>query len=825
MRRIAFLLDYLYVGTFQQEAVAGLVAVLAGSDTELHIFLGGPVKRDLYDAFVASRNSIYDLVSRDMFDGIIVCNSLGNNISVDEMSVFLERFAGLPIVFFGNGPDRYHRVMADNRSGVEQLIGHFAVDHGYRRIAFVTGPRGNFEAEERLAAYRQGLERAGLPFDPDLVCEGDFNLEKGQEAVRTLLDVRRLRFDALIAANDFMALGAKLEMEKRGMSIPTDAALAGFDDTLDAMCVIPSLTTVRQPYELIARKALSVLAGLARGEDIPRSLTVPAQAIIRQSCGCYIKHEAAAVGDRPLTAAPAATFAERRAELVDRVGALLAARGLALPAAETGGFLDAIFRFLAGEEGPPALMLLQRLMLFGLLNHVMVEHWHDVLSLVRRLLFPVLAGREMLVRAEDFFHEARILVSDLQSVEKNQNLLLSLKQSDQVSEVSQSLFATVESKELAGSIYRTFPLFNIKDFLFAEYVSPDLIDGARVVACIRGGIPFREVESAVFPARRLLPSGEGFGSRVWFVLPIAYQEKKLGYVMYGKIEGRMPLYSTMGGELAGSFYFEKVKGWQPPYTSLAREIGKSWYIGRLIALEKEVESELRGLTQDLELRNRELEEFTHIVSHDLKEPLRKISFFGERLEESAMVKLSGEELDSLKRMRHAAARMRDLIDGLLAYSRVAMKERQRLPTDLNVVVAEVLQDLDVRLGETGGTVRTGPLPTVPADPLQMRELFQNLIGNALKYHRDGIPPLVVIEAVAAGDGYDISVSDNGIGFDPKYNALVFNVFQRLTEGERYEGSGIGLAICKKIVERHGGAIHADGGPEQGATFTFSLPAR
>jgi len=245
-------------------------------------------------------------------------------------------------------------------------------------------------------------------------------------------------------------------------------------------------------------------------------------------------------------------------------------------------------------------------------------------------------------------------------------------------------------------------------------------------------------------------------------------------------------------------------------------------------------AELEMAADRLEWSNRELQEFASVASHDLQEPLRKIQAFGDRLEAKCGAALGDEGRDYLGRMRNAAGRMRTLIDDLLAFSRVTTKAQPFAPLDLGKVAREVACDLDARVAQTGGRIEIGDLPTIHADPTQMRQLLQNLIGNGLKFHRDGVPPVIRVRghrsAPAEADAparplpFEILVEDNGIGFDEKYLDRIFNVFQRLHGRSEYEGTGMGLAICRKIIERHGGAITARSAPGRGATFVVTLPS-
>jgi light-regulated signal transduction histidine kinase (bacteriophytochrome) len=248
-----------------------------------------------------------------------------------------------------------------------------------------------------------------------------------------------------------------------------------------------------------------------------------------------------------------------------------------------------------------------------------------------------------------------------------------------------------------------------------------------------------------------------------------------------------------------------------------------------------MEATLQGVRAELERSNRDLDDFATIASHDLQEPLRKIQAFGDRLSERSSGALDEESLDYLARMTSAAGRMQTLINDLLHYSQVTLHPEPPRPVDLGEVVAEVLTDLDERIRTTHGTVHVGPLPTILGNPLQMRQLFQNLIANALKFHVAGVAPEVHIDALARGGArparldpereprWEIKVRDNGIGFDQRHAEKIFAPFQRLHGRQAFEGTGMGLAICRRIVAVHGGSITATAGARGGSTFVIVLP--
>jgi PAS domain S-box-containing protein len=237
----------------------------------------------------------------------------------------------------------------------------------------------------------------------------------------------------------------------------------------------------------------------------------------------------------------------------------------------------------------------------------------------------------------------------------------------------------------------------------------------------------------------------------------------------------------------------------------------------------EMDLRVRERTAELERKNQELQEFAFVASHDLSEPLRKIQTFGTLLEGKNADGLDERSRDYLSRMTGAATRMQELLDALLRYSRVESKGQEFRPSKLDDIARDATTDLEVAIKKIEAQVEVSQLPIITGDPYQLRQLFQNLIANAVKYHRSEVRTFIKIHGDEDDGTVRIFVEDNGIGFDERYLEKIFQPFQRLHGRNEYAGTGIGLAICRKIVERHGGAITARSTPGKGSTFIVSLP--
>lgn len=261
------------------------------------------------------------------------------------------------------------------------------------------------------------------------------------------------------------------------------------------------------------------------------------------------------------------------------------------------------------------------------------------------------------------------------------------------------------------------------------------------------------------------------------------------------------------------------------------ENSQTEYIGFILDLSdlKQAQAALEDYAEKLERSNHELEQFAFVASHDLQEPLRKIRLFGEVLGNRLENRLDDETRDYLNRMLDAASRMQAMITGLLELSRINTRGQDFVNVDLKAVMQEVVSDLETRINQTRGKVEVEHLPTIEADPMQMRRLMQNLVSNALKYSRQGVPPKIHItgEVIQPESGKPkqvvLRVEDNGIGFEMEYLERIFQPFQRLHGRGVYEGTGIGLSICQRIVERHGGNLTAESVLDQGSVFIVTLP--
>ena len=257
----------------------------------------------------------------------------------------------------------------------------------------------------------------------------------------------------------------------------------------------------------------------------------------------------------------------------------------------------------------------------------------------------------------------------------------------------------------------------------------------------------------------------------------------------------------------------------------AAELERGIYLESLQVSEtrlKQAEETLQKLNEELSRSNRDLEQFASVASHDLQEPLRMVASYTELLARRYSSQLDDEARKFILYAVEGATRMQQLIDDLLLFSRVGTRKLPQESVSTEELLATALHNLQAAIDESGAEITRDELPTVRADSSQMLQLFQNLVGNAIKFRRPGEPPRIHVSACTLGQEWQFSITDNGIGIDPQFSERIFTIFQRLHAREQYPGTGIGLAICKRIVERHGGRIWVESVPGQGSTFHFTL---
>jgi PAS domain S-box-containing protein len=538
-------IGYLVAGTtnaYQAAVLAGLIEGAQERGANLISFAGGQLHRTPNDPFAHLRNAVYDLVTANSVDGLVINSTLGNYATVEELRDFCAHYRSLPTVCIGEAIPGTVSILVDNDRGMRQVIAHLIERHGYRRIAFIQGPTDNDEAEQRYRVYTAVLAEFGLALDPDLVAAGDFFFDSGAEAIRLLLDERQVDLQAIVAANDDMALGALEALQTRGMRVPDDVAIVGFDDVIDAKAVTPSLTTVRQPLSEQGKQAAEKLLALLVGEAVPEEMVLPTELVIRRSCGCLDPAVVqAAAGAKTRSSEPLQVDVDAQQDHV--LSEMTQAMGTygGRPSPEWGTQLWKAFSAeLAGHS--PGVFLLA---LDDVLRQVAtaggdVAALQGAVSALRRHILPRLNG-EALQRAEDLWQQARVVIGLVAQQRQAHQNLQAERRMDRLRRIEAALLTTFDVDGLINTLAEGLPRLGIPSCYLAlyedsqpcEYLHPAEWSRLMLAYTEKGRVKLesggRRFRSHELVPEDMRPQGRPF---TFSVESLCFQKDQLGFVIF-----------------------------------------------------------------------------------------------------------------------------------------------------------------------------------------------------------------------------------------------------------------------------------------------------
>ncbi len=783
----------------------GVVDMAQEQDINLISFSGGALHSP--HAFETQANILYDLVNNEQLDGMVIWTSnVGMYITTEQVKGFFGRFHPLPIVSGAYVIPGVPSVLQSNIQGMYEAIVHLIEVHSYRRIAFIRGPENHFGAQERYHAYIDTLLEHNLPVNPDLISP-PVGWREGATAMTCLLDERKLLpsvdFDAIVAASDHLILEAMTVLQGRGIRIPSQVAVIGYDDSAFARLAMPPLTSMVTPFYELGRQAVVLVLDQIRGKPVPEQTTLPGEMIIRQSCGCLSPLVAQAAVEPGTTAGESLTAALAKhrerilTEMQPAVGAFEPARAWAEL------LLDSFAAEMTGQGSNRFLQELEEILRQMMNSGGNALAWHSILSALRRQTLPYLE-RESLIHAENLWHQARIVVGEAAARVQARQAFHAEQQPQALREIGAAMITTFDIDELMNILVQNLPRLGIPSCYLSLYKDPQKpAEWSRLLLAYNKQERIQiEPNRQRFPSRQLVPEGLLPQDRRYsFVVePLYFRENQLGFVLFEV------------GPLEASIY-------QILRTQISNALQGAFLVRSL----QQRSAEVIDRTAQLEATNKELEAFAYSVSHDLRAPLRHIDGFLELLRQRLAGALDDRSRHYMDTVADAAGRMGQLIDNLLAFSRMGRNEMSKTPVDLAVLVQEVVQELEPETQDRAINWRIAPLPTISGDRAMLNLVLTNLLSNAIKFTQGRAAADIEIGWQAGEKETTIFVRDNGVGFDMAYADKLFGVFQRLHRADEFEGTGIGLANVRRIIQRHNGSVWAEGQINQGATFYFSLP--
>lgn len=803
-KTLGVLIDYVdYLsGGYECRLRGALRAEAQRHDADLFIFVGRPLRSPDYEA----QNGVYQLAHTDRLDGLIlVAAGLGTFTGVEGVRRLCERYQDLPLCSLGLDVPGVPSIVLDNRSGMAALVEHLLIEHGCRRIAYIGGPENNPDSLEREQIVSSVLARHGLPLDPAYVEQGLFTFPSGGSAMEAIL-TRVRDFDAVIAANDGMALGAREVLKAHRLQVPQQVRVVGFDDLDLARFASPPLTTVRQPLERMAELAIQSVITQISGEPVLRRTHVSAELVRRRSCGCKPAPEprslsASATALTSGLAAQADRLAARVALELPSLGdearatALLLVRGLiAETEGEGGAFLAALESALDGSADQAELH----------------DQLQEVISLLRA------ESAELGAPLEDVWHEARVLTAR-NGARANARQRMGVDVAYwHLLRSGERLLTAFDLSSLKAVLVEELPAMHVRNAVFSLYRDASRRE-LEPFLCLRDGVAVEPTVSH-YPASQLVPPGTyaDEGAHVSFVWPLAADLQQFGAAVL-ETPAEVGTLEMLGEQVSAAL----------KSAALHREI-----VLRTAQHERALQERLASAK-----RMTALSVLAGGVAHDLNNSLGPLV---------ALPDIILNELDELARssprdqtelraditaIKSAALRAAETIRDLLTTARQGRTHKQVF--DLNRAVralvsadAHLLAPVEVSLD-----LCAEPLLLYGSES-QVGRALTNLLRNAAEASK-GVGRIRIETAVAQvserlsgfetierGEYVKLTVSDNGRGIPADEVSRVFEPFYTRKQPGASSGSGLGLAIVHGVVKEHDGFVNVDSAVDRGTTFTL-----
>ncbi|MBN1810529.1 MAG: GAF domain-containing protein [Anaerolineae bacterium] len=618
-----------WIGPGYRTTWPGIYDTICKHDVNLICFPAGQLRAPHQ---FRQRNVVFDLISTEKLDGLILrSEALAAHISPKEFEALYKKYSAIPMVSIARVLPGIPSILLDNVQGMRSLITHLIETHGYRRIAFIRGPETHQEAEQRYHAYTQVLSEYDLPFDPNLVVAGDFTEHIGAEAARLLLDQRKLLpgegFEAVIAANDSMALGALKVLQARGIRVPDDLALVGFDDIDASKYTMPALTTVQNPFYKLGVEATEMLLARIDGRDVPERTVLPLDLIVRQSCGCPLSVAIHNAVDSVLHHVPEKS--DGQVSLSTHRESILSTLTQSVDIPPNGEWVEQLLdAFIAQvEEGGDAfLTTLEDILRQVTTSDADVFAWQDVLSSLRRhtLLHLDLDGAFL---AEAMLDQARVLVGDIARRQEGHRAVLAARRAQELQRLDLALTTDFDLTEFLDVATREIPrtgILNCYLSLFENSKKPT--DQSRLILALNGGKRVDlEPEGQLFSSCQLVPDGLlPPEQRHCLVLePLYLHDHQLGFALFeakpSQEEACDVLQSQISSALQGVLLLEARAeadaALEKAYAEVEMQVKmRTAELEQEIAERKQVEAERGRLLKALERRSVHLQIATE-VSH------------------------------------------------------------------------------------------------------------------------------------------------------------------------------------------------------------------
>ena len=764
------------------------------------------------------KNVLYNIAGQQNVDGLLIwANILSHTLDRVSLEAFCLRYSPLPIISMGVLLPSLPSIRIDMHDGMQKLLTHLIEDHGRRKIAFIRGLEVSQDAEDRYQAYLETLQQYEFPLESSLIISGDFHRHSGTSAVKQLLDTVGPVFDALVSANDNMAIGAMQALQAAGIHIPDDVLVAGFDDIEETRATAPSLTTVRAPLYLLGCKSVDLVLSKLSNEDLPEQILLETEIIRRQSCGCQhtlidegfsVLHPTQPLSSLLMMHSQNTSFStdydHSYGGLVSFLSTLAPIRGL-----EMGTSLNLVENLFADvkskSDSHGKFIRLLECILLQIQDGTEILEWLDVLNVIRFKIDDLFRSWNESALAHHFLEKGLTVVGEMAHRRQLYQRLETVEQTNRLNRIVQTMSTTYDTETLMKLLAQELPGLGIQSCFLSLYDEKgDPPAWSRLILAFLGKERLPIDKGGIrFPTRLLVPKGMlPADCRIAFdVEALFFQEEQIGFVMFevGPRDG--DVYTTLRGHLSSAL--------------------KSAELVQIA-----LESEAKAIKSD-QLKTNLLAN----VSHELRTPLNIILGLSQTalsVPNSYGIELPAQLTKDLGYIFDSGEHLIRLINDLLDTSRAEIGELDLCyePVSPHAILLDVFESFRETATSKQNEVELvlsvpDHLPILHADPVRLRQILMNLMSNAMKFTLHG---KIILGAEVQLPHIHFWISDTGSGISPEFQEKIFEPFVKAgLPAQRRSGIGLGLSITRRLVELHGGSITLDSILDTGSTFHVYIP--
>ncbi|MBN1798329.1 MAG: diguanylate cyclase [Spirochaetales bacterium] len=826
-------IGFLTTQLFDEYSVTIWSAVVAEAekhDINVACFIGGSIKAELYLEY--QRNPIYDLINKKKIDGLILLsNQIFQYTGINELKNFIQKFSPLPIVNIGVDIENSPCILVDNKTGMKKLLVHLIEVHGYKDIAFICGPQNSQESALRYEAYKEVLREYNIDFNKDLIIDGDFQDGAYAKGFSEFFS-KKLKYDAIVASNDYMAIRIMNDIKKLNLKIPDDVAVTGFDYNESSRTVFPKLTTVSQPKYDIGITAFKTLLSLINNESVPEKQILPTKVIIQQSCGCSRIFEYAIYNKQTKKLIKKhLSSPEEKKSIINAIENEIEVHCVSLISKEkrikwAKDLIEATLTSIKEKSDSRFFDRLQNIILQGIHEGMDVYGWYKIISKVFSTLYDYINTSERryleklystsLVSIGEMIDHLKL---DIKVSYRNQILVLY--------QVNERLISIFDINILINTLSEVFPKLGINSYYMCAYT--DTYDKRKDAKLLfykneNNTIPdvFKTGKADELLANILAKIEKRFS---FLVMALFYKDIQIGFVIFeiGFMDGA--IYESLSVQISSALrsieLINEIKQYSEELEIKVKE--------RTINLEKAKE-ELEQANQKLRELDVLKNDFIANITHDFRSPLTAIL----NTTDLALKfdKQSPEEnQENYNTIYSASLRLRKSIDRLLDLAKIDAHgitlnvSRVNIISLLNSVINFYSSSV---VGSGIKILRKLPdyeIKNLYTDIEKFDEVIHNIMSNAIKFV-DPEKGVITVELTEQKNTIRIRVTDNGIGIAKDKLRVIFNRFEQAHNSGNikvFRGTGIGLSYAKQLIEYMKGRIWAESeGEGKGAQFIIEL---